>query len=178
MIGKNDITPFAACGNYLFYLLYISLITRGGFFPMHGGTSAVYGECPAHGDINASDAICGEPRNITICPPAKEGFFRTLQNHSIRPRHCISLSSEDRNTLIYTLYLLPLLSHRRSSTPPQMGDFYSAKKKKGERRLFRLRLVTRYFPLRFMIILIRLWLNEYRMRNNTHPSKPHSDIAI
>ena len=100
MIGKNDITPFAACGNYLFYLLYISLITRGWFFLMHGGTFAIYGECPAHGDINAHDIMCGEPQIITICPPAKEGFFRTLQNHSIVPRHCISLPSEDRNTFI------------------------------------------------------------------------------
>ena len=44
--GKNDIIFFAACGNYLFYLLYISLSTHGGFFPIRGGTFAVCGECP------------------------------------------------------------------------------------------------------------------------------------
>ncbi|MGN0990515.1 MAG: hypothetical protein ACI4O4_03575 [Candidatus Ventricola sp.] len=55
-----------------------------------------------------------------------------MKKHSIGPRHCISLSSEDRHTFIYTNYFLPLLSHRKSPTPPKMGGFYSGKKKKAK----------------------------------------------
>jgi len=75
MIGKNDIHPSPLAAIIYCIYLYISLITHGGFFLMHGGTSAVYGECPAYGDIHASGVMCGEPRIITICPPAMEGFF-------------------------------------------------------------------------------------------------------
>ena len=85
---------------------------------MHGGTFAVYGECPARGDAFIGGVIHKKPHIMFIRPPAKEGFFCILRNHSIVPRHCISLSSEDRNTFIYIIYLLPLLSHRKSPETP------------------------------------------------------------
>ena len=125
----------------------------------------------------ASSMKTAESFSVSIHPPVMEDFFVPckIQRYAA-PLH-ISVIRRPQY-LIYTNYLLPLLSHRKSSTPPQMGGFYSAKKKKGERRLFRLRLVKRYSLLRFMILLIILWLNEYRMRNRILLTMPHFDIAI
>ena len=88
----NDIMPFAACGNYLFYLLYISLITHGGFFPIRGGTFAVYGECPAHGELFIGGVIHENCRIIfyTNLPSSNGGLF--AYQHTEMHRHAASSS--------------------------------------------------------------------------------------
>lgn len=45
---------------------------------MHGGTFAVYGECPVHGDAFIGGVIHEKPHIMFICPPALEGFFRII----------------------------------------------------------------------------------------------------
>ena len=103
----NDIIFFAACGNYLFYLLYISLITHGGFFPMRGGTFSSMTNVPAHGELfigGVMDEKCRIILHINL-PSSNGGLFSypAKPQHRAAPLH-ISIIRRPQY-LIYTNYL-------------------------------------------------------------------------
>ena len=136
---------------------------------------------PAHGELfigGVMDEKCRIILHINL-PSSNGGLF--AYQHTEMHRHAASSSrTNNGNMQLLSLFFLFFLSFFTQEVVHAAlnGRLLFCKKEKGERRLFRLRLVKRYSLLRFMILLIILWLNEYRMHNRILPTMPRSDIAI
>ena len=147
MIGMNDVALFAACGNYLSYLLYISLITRGGFFPMHGETIAVYEESPAHGARSSAASSTKCRKSCSSVLQHRRAFFVSYKT-AASGRAIAYLYHQKTAIPLSILFIFFLFFHTGSHPRRLKWVAFILQKRKRRKTFFRLRLVRRYFPLR------------------------------